>query len=127
MKKSITFLTLLIFLFTNIPLTTSFAETSEWNTTTLPLVSLEDKAESILKYTKPNGNCDGANKLDFALEIINATCTKKGSTWVIVTNATPNHRLHIWGDHNVDKQYTITSNSFQVTDIQVGTYSMKIL
>ena len=69
---------------------------------------------------------DGGN-LDFVLEITAASCGSKGSAWVTVSGGTPGHAVSIWGDNNIDESYQVGSNSFQLTDIPAGSYSIRIV
>ena len=70
---------------------------------------------------------NGGGNLDFDLNVTAASCGGKGSAWVTVSGGTPTHTVHIWGDNGIDESYQVGSNSFELTDIPAGDYSIKIV
>ena len=69
------------------------------------------------------GNSGGF--LDFELEANSVTCGNKGAIWVNVKNGSPKYTVEWWGP-GISKWATTELNSFQLKDLEIGDYTVKI-
>ena len=68
----------------------------------------------------------GGGSLAYSVSPTGAVCGGKGSVSVNVSAGSPSYSVDIWGPNNYTNWFAISSNSFNVTDLVAGSYTIEI-
>ncbi len=78
------------------------------------------------KGTKSITIVDEGGSLEVDLEATAASCGQKGSMWVTIKNGSPKYTVELWGPSNATFWAQTSSNSFKLSELTAGDYTLKI-